>query len=301
MLNRALELDPNYAQAYTLLAWVHLLHGFGEITGDAENSLSTVEKALPLIEKAISLDPSNSDNYLLMGNMDLFYLNNLPKAVQNVNRALEMNSWPKVPTNYCICTVVSVYTAFGKLDRAKEFATLSKKIDPSNKFVFSDEGVIQLLMGKSEQAIYSFKQAVEFSDIPYFNYNLGWAYYHLKEYEKALIYLDKSITGEAEPLGNALAFLSNTHFKIGNIKMSEHFRQIILERQSSGRQNLNIPLAIISAARGKTEESLKFLGKAYKETDFGFAWYVNIDPVFDGLKNNNRFIELTTKPGFDSY
>ena len=70
-----------------------------------------------------------------------------------------------------------------------------------------------------------------FQNIPGFNFYLGWAYYHLEEYENALLYLDKAITGEAEPLG--------------------------------------------------------------------FAYYLNADPIFDELKGNTTFIELTQMLGFD--
>ena len=56
---------------------------------------------------------------------------------------------------------------------------------------------------------------------------------------------------------------------------------------------------MISAARGKTEEAIHFLEKAYKEKDVGFAWYLSIDPVFDELRGNNTFIELTGMLGFD--
>ncbi len=299
MLEHAIELDPNYGQAYTLLGWIHLLNGFAEVMADADFAVNTVEKARPLIEKSISLDPSISDNYLIMGALDLFYLNNLPKALENVERALDMNSWPKIPTNYCICTAISVYAAFGKLEKATELVKLSKKTDRSNYFVFSDEGLVLLLKGEYEQAIYAFKQAAEFNDIPYFNYNIGWTYYHIEDYENALLFLNKAIAGETEPIAYVLAFLSNTHFKMGNNEMSEYYRDIMLKRQSSGKANLDIPLAMVSLGRGKTEEALHFLKKAYKEKEYGFAWSLNIDPIFDEIKDNATFIELINKVGFD--
>jgi len=298
MLERAIELDPNYAQAYRLLAWIYTLVGNPEYVADPDNSAIVAKKAHLLIDKAISLEPLVSDNYLILGALELFNLNNLPGALQNVNKALDMSSWPKVPTNYCICVVISAYAAIGKIEEATEILELSKKIDRSNVFVFSDEGLILLLKGEFDQAIYSFKQAVAFQDIPGFNFYIGWAYYHLGEYENALLNLDKAITGEAEPLGLALAFLSNTHFKMGNVDRSEHYRNMILKQQSSGLPNLNIPLAMISSARSKTEEGMYFLEKAYEEKDFGFAYYLNTDPVFDTLKNNTAFIELTSRVGF---
>ena len=299
MLERVIELDPDYAQAYTLLAWIHILNGFAEVVPGADSAINTISKALPLIEKSISLDPTISDNYLIMGSLDLFYLNNLPKAKENVERALNINSWPKIPTNYCICSAISVYAALGKLEKASELVKLSKITDRSNYFVFSDEGLTLLLKGDYEQAIYAFKQAAEFNDIPYFNYNIGMTYYHVKDYKNALLFLNKANGGETEPIGYFLAYLSNTYFKMGNTEKSNHYRNMILKRQSDGKSNLNIPLAMISVGREKTEEALHYLERAYIEKEYGFAWFLNIDPLFNKLKDNTKFIELNEKIGFD--
>ncbi len=298
MLEDAIELDPEYAQAYTLLAWIHILNGQAEIIADADFAVNTVEKALPLIESSISIDSSISDNYLIMGALNLFYLNNLPSAKENVEQALSLSSWPKLPTNYCICSAISVYAALGNLEKASEIVKLSKKIDRSNPFVSSDEGIILLLEGESEQAIYAFKQAAEFNDIPYFNYNVGWAYYHNDDFENAIHYLNKAAAGETEPMGSILAFLSNAHFKMGDIEKSYNYHDIILKRQSSGKPNVYIPLAMVSAGRGETQETLHYLEKAYEDREYGFAWFLNSDPVFDDLRGNATFIELINRVGF---
>jgi TolB-like protein len=299
MLEHAIELDPKYAKAYTLLAWIHILNGQAEIMADADFAVNTVEKARPLIEYSISLDPSISDNYLIMGALDLFYLNNLPSAIEHVELALSMSSWPKLPTNYCICTAIAVYTALGKLEKATELVKLSKRTDQSNPFVFSDEVLVLLLESEFENAIYAFKQAAEFHDIPYFNYNVGWTYYHIGDFENALLFLTKAITEDAEPMGIVLAFLSNTHFKMGNIERSYYYHDILLERQASGKPNVNIPLAMVFAGRGETQETLHYLEKAYKEKEYGFAWFLNSDPIFDDLRGNATFIELINRVGFD--
>ena len=299
MLEIAIELDPEYAQAYTLLAWIHILNGQAEISADADFAVNTVDKALPLIESSISLDSSISDNFLIMGALDLFYLNDLPSAKEHVERALRMSSWLKLPTNYCICSAISVYAALGKLEKATTLVKQSKITDRSNPFVFSDEGLILLLQGESEQAINAFKQSTEINDHPYFNYNVGWTYYHIGEFENAIHYLNKTITSETETMGLVLAFLSNSHFKLGNIEKSYQYHDTLLERQSSGKPNVNIPLAMVAAGRGETQETLRYLKKAYKEKEYGFAWFLNGDPIFDELKGNVTFIELISRIGFD--
>jgi TolB-like protein/Tfp pilus assembly protein PilF len=299
MLERAIELDPKYAQAYTLLAWIHILNGQAEIIADADFAFNTVDKALPLIESSISLDSSISDNFLIMGALDLFYLNDLPSAFENVEKSLSLSAWPKLPTNYCICSAISVYAALGKLEKATTLVKQSKITDRSNPFVFSDEGLVLLLQGESEQAINAFKQSTEINDHPYFIYNVGWTYYHIGEFENAIHYLNKTITSKTEAMGVVLAFLSNAHFKLGNIEKSYDYHDTLLERQSSGKPNVNIPLAMVSAGRGETQETLNYLEKAYKEKEYGFAWFLNSDPVFDDLRGNATFIELISRVGFD--
>ena len=297
-LERAIELDPAYAQAYTLLAWVQVLSGMAEIVGDADHGMETVRKAKPLIEKAISLDPENSDNYLVRGALDLFFLNDAEGAVANVERALEMNSWPKVPTRYCICTVISTYAVLGNLDRASEFVSMSKKVDPLNVFVFSDEGTISLLRGNYDQAIFSFRQAVDFLDNPFFNYYLGWVYYHTGDYNNALKYLLRAADKEEYPMGYALAFISNAYYKLGDMDQSEQYRKMLVVRQSSGLPNQIIPLAMVSSARGQVKEAISYLELAYQDKEFGYAWYLNVDPVFNDLRDIPSFIELINKPAF---
>jgi TolB-like protein len=299
MLEQAIELDPEYAQAYTLLAWIHILNGQAEINADADFAVHTIEKTRPLIESSISLDSSISDNFLIMGALDLFYLNDLPSAKEHVERALRMSSWPKLPTNYCICSAISVYAALGKLEKATTLVKQSKITDRSNPFVFSDEGLILLLQGESEQAINAFKQSTEINDHPYFNYNVGWTYYHIGEFENAIHYLNKTITSETEAMGLVLAFLSNSHFKLGNFEKSYQYHDILLERQSSRKPNVNIPLAMVAAGRGETQETLRYLKKAYKEKEYGFAWFLNGDPIFDDLRGIATFIELINRVGFD--
>lgn len=300
MLRHAIELDSNYAKAYTLLAWIYYLQGSAEVMGDADFAVNSVKKILPLIEKSIAIDATISDNYLILGAVNLFYLNNLPKAIENIGLALEMNSWPKIPTNYCMCTAISLYTALGNLEKATELVRLSKKEDLTNKFVYSDEGTVLLNKGDIEQAIYAFKQAAEFNDIPFFNFNIGWSYYFKEDYENALIYLNKAYeTEKEEPLGTLLAYLSNVHFKMGNIDKSEYYLNIINNRISTGKPNLYIPLAIVNIGRGKNDEALHFLEKAYKEREYGFAWFLNIDPIFNNLRNDSTFMKLNKKVGFD--
>ncbi|MEM6316631.1 MAG: adenylate/guanylate cyclase domain-containing protein [Bacteroidota bacterium] len=131
-LREAIKLDPNFSNAYILFAWSYVMSMNPWNAPDIPSSLEINKQAFPLIEKAIALNPTNSDGYLVRGGLRLFLDNNVRGAKQDIDHALALNSWPRIPTDYCICTAVSNYVAIKDTKRAKEIADLATTIDPEN-------------------------------------------------------------------------------------------------------------------------------------------------------------------------
>jgi tetratricopeptide (TPR) repeat protein len=228
-----------------------------------------------------------------MGGFDLVFSNDLISAKKNVDLALEMNSNFKVPTDYCMCLAVAAYLALEEWERAGELISLSKKIDPLNSIVFVDEGVLNMIKGNRDQSIYSFNQAVDFADTEYSNYWLGRVHYEYGDYTKALTYFEKGETNDlGQPWPLSEAFLSSTHLKLGDLKESEKYKKILLDRQSEGVKHLNIPLAMIAAAGNNTEETIVYLKRAIKENDIWYSYYLAVDPLFNELRNNEEIVQL---------
>jgi TolB-like protein/Tfp pilus assembly protein PilF len=288
-LKRAIELDPFYSQAYTYLAWVYMFQSAPWFGGNRSfpeyNSIIT-----PYLEKSIELDPKSSDIYLVRGNSNLYAKGLLLEAKKDVEYAINLNSWPKVPTTYCICTIVSTYLANGDLQKAKEMANLGRKIDPFNVFIWWDRANIHIVEGEMQKAQVLYEEALENLNLPIFQFFVGWSYFHDEKYTKALQYLEKAYA--ENPFNFVVAYLSNVHHKLGNAAEAKRFRDELIRRMSSGEQNLNLAMAMVTAVQSNSDETISWLDKAQRKYEYTFGYMVNIEPVFKPLYEEPGFIEI---------
>jgi len=298
LLTKALEIDPNYAQAHTLMAWNLILQGGSWFQANNRTTAETEALALPHINKSIELNPESSDIYLIRGNLNLHHRSLLRDAKSDVDNALKINSWPRVPTDYCICTVVATYSSLGEIERAKSLAILGAKVDPGNVFISFDRALIGMLEGRMKEAQSLLETTVEIVDIPFFNFYLGWSYYHDNQYEKALAAFKKTYEFDDWSIAFNVAYLSNTYLKIGNQQQSEEYLKELLDREQSGEKHVNLSLAMIYAARNDADKTLEYLEIAYSNREYAFAYMINTDLIFRPYYEEPRFIELRKKVQF---
>ena len=295
-LKEAIELDPNFSQAHTLLAWRYAVGASADlIPGIKRSTLESVALATPFIEKAIESDPKSSDIYLVRSNLKLYSQNKIVNAKEDVEQAFNINSWPRIPTNYCICSAVSVFIASNELSRAKEIAEQAKDIDPGHVLYDWDLGNIAMKQGDYLQAQYHYGLSAKKADIPFFNTFLGWSYYYNQEYPEALKYLFKAY--EDSPLAARwnVASLSNTFYKMGDLEKADQYLQELLNRNSSGEPHLNLFIADIYLERNEKSKALDYLEEGVANSDFGFAIFLSLIPNFRELNNEPRFQEILKK------
>jgi len=292
MLESAIQLDPGYSQAHTLIAFVYSVQSGPWFGGEVSTS-EVLSNVTPYIEKSIALNPKSSDIYLVRANTTLFGQNLLRNAKKDVEYALALNSWPKTPTTYCICTVVSTYLAIGNLQKAKEYANLGREIDPGNVFIWWDRANIHIVEGELQKAQAIYEEAVQVLNIPFTQFFLGWSYYHDGQFSKALPYLENAYKSNA--FNFDVAYLSNTHFMLGNQAEADRYQNELERRMASGELNLNFGMAMIAAAQSDSDETLTWLEKAQEKNESTFAYMVNVDPVFKFLYEEPRFVEIRRK------
>jgi TolB-like protein/Tfp pilus assembly protein PilF len=290
---KAIELDSKYAQAYTWLAWAYQLSSNPWFDGHYNRTISELDALVtPLIEKSMELDPSSSDVFLVRGHQRVFIESLLRDGKKDVEYALEINSWPLVPTTYCICVVISTYVALDELSKATDLVTLTRKVDPGSVFNAWDGANLLTKEEKYKEAQILYEEAARIAPVSMFNTFLGWNYYHNGEYKKALTQLSNTYNESDLPTTLNVAYLSNTYFKLGDMIRSEFYLQELIDRDIAGEHHINLYISLVYAARGDKDNAMQFLAKAMDRRNWGIAFLTNVDPIFKPFYNDPTFKKI---------
>src|SRR6516165_9955957 len=127
LFQRAIDLDPNYAEAYAALGdsyYEAVISGWSQFRED------DLERAKTLAQKALALDPTTTRAYRVLSNIDLFS-KRYDLALEQTDRALEIN--PSDADNYAQRGSILVWAGRSeeglpwlegalRFDRASDFA-----------------------------------------------------------------------------------------------------------------------------------------------------------------------------------
>ncbi len=146
LMERAIELDPNFARAYGFKAW---LKAYEYRYGWSENPEHCPDDALNAALKALSLDSSDYDVH-----------------------------W----------RLAVVYLHRRQFDKARAEYQKARSLNPNHAGFLAEMSSALILLGKAGEAIELVEQAKHINpQYPeWFQANLGWAYYHAGQHEKAL-------------------------------------------------------------------------------------------------------------------
>ena len=152
--NFAIELEPDYAEAYSGLAAVYVvINGY-----QAEHDPKALDKARALAEKAMELNPELAEPYAVLG---LYYRAILPGdaelAIAYLNRAVRM-----APNSATIHLWHGTsYMILGYIDRAHESLLIARELDPAGALIagWHAEGLVA--MGDYPAALKHYRSSVD--------------------------------------------------------------------------------------------------------------------------------------------
>ncbi len=292
-LEKVIEIDPDYAQAHTFLAWAYSLTSNPWFDGHINKPIKELNEYVnPLIERSLFLDPSNSDIFLVRGHQKAFMDGALRDAKKDVDFALDLNSWPMVPTTYCMCIVVSTYVALDDIEPAADMIEMARKLDPGSVFIEWDAANVLMKKGKYQEAQLLYSNAAVTAPVSMFKTFLGWNLYHTGQYEKSKEQLLKTYRESELPITLNVAYLSNTYFQLGDVKNADKYLQELITRDASGEHHVNLYIAAVYLARGDKDKALDYLEKALDQKNWGMALFVNLDPLFKQLYDEPRFVKI---------
>jgi tetratricopeptide (TPR) repeat protein len=186
------------------------------------------DEALEAAKKAVSLDPENVQFQERVAWVH-YRAGNYEKAKELYEKILE--EYGGVYANEAIRDALrsvrmilsNVVLAMDEEDQSEEY--LEQVLDeyPEDIGAMNDLGYLWIDRNINlHRAIPMVEKAVE--DQPEnkaYRDSLGWGYYRLGEYEKALAELEKAADGEEDPDGVILEHLGDTHNKLGNKEQAE--------------------------------------------------------------------------------
>ncbi len=249
-IKEALEIDPNYSNAWRLLAGIY--H-----TGMHNFSIRSYEEGIPLgieaAQKAVELDPRSGDNFITLSSLqDLNW--NFEESAKNRDLALKLD-----PYNAIILGTAANMT-FGDIQKSVTLINKSIALDPLVYVNYYNLGFAYYKLGeteKADEALETFK--IYYPNSQILHYMMGQVRISQGRYDEALIEMEQETH---EFFG--LYGLNFVHFALGNTeRANELFKEYIKKYGESDPSNL----ADLYAFRGNIDESFKCLDKALKIKD----------------------------------
>ncbi len=288
VLEKAISLDPNYAEPYAKLAayWI----GRGGHSGDLELSRS-VAVADSLNKKALELDPNNLTAHNNLVSMSLFYHWDFEAAEEQSQILL------KVSPSYFSYSTILLKLALGKFEEAVEIAQRMLDNDRGDHAIQSFLAMCQVY-NKDSKLVLSVEKFIEFTTVEIAMRHLDY----LGNFKKStLIYegaLKKGDKNARLPLAKAFAAIA--YSKTNKSAIAHKLLTELVEKCRSA-STVGSPAffsALVYAAINEKEKALTYLEQGLKKHELEMYW-VKVDPFLQSLRGEPRY-EAVVKKVFEA-
>lgn len=306
----AIHLDPTFALAYSLLS--------GCYSSSVQYNLLPTTEALPKAEetvrKALDLDPRLAEAHIALGSMLMLRFDWRP-AEDEYRKAIDLNpNLSAAHEGYSI-----LLRQMRRLDEALVEARKSLQLNPLSRsanyalhWVLHDRGQFGRDMEEYDRAIDHLKRMREFDpDFMDATVLIGWIYLHKSQLDPSPRFYEQAIeefrkipnlspdTGSWWTFG-CFAGLVWAYTRSGR---KEEAKKIQAQIQEFSKTHYVSPdwLANIHLGLGENDEAMQLLERAYDERDYGSLSGINVEPMYDALRSDPRFIALLKKIGLDEF
>ena len=292
-LEKAIDIDPNYAEAYARLApayWVPSVYGY---TTPHEG----FRKARWAADTAIGLDDSLSMAHRAAGWVALAYDWEWDKAKQKFNLARELN--PNDPLVYE--SLAWYYVVAGRLEQAIEMIQTALKLDPLSLLCNHELAIFYLLSRQYEKAVEQHKNTLEL-DSNYLPASIELAdnYMAMSKYSDAVTIIEKAMS-----FADRTSILSSMQARACALQGRKGEAQTLLaeleqkrdgwEKQRGDAYVSADSIAAVYVSLGDEEKALHWLNKAIDERSYMLlflrhAW--RWDPIRDNPEFNDLLVQM---------
>jgi serine/threonine protein kinase/lipoprotein NlpI len=279
--NQAINLDPNFADAWALRSSV-----FAAMAEDGfMNTASGFRRAREDAEQAIALEPHSPAGYLALADVRLAYDFDWEGAEAALNKAAALQPGSSDLLN----DRATLEEVRGRLDKAIELWQRSVALDPlcSWCYLFLGEALYQ--SGQYDEANTALQKALDLNpQQEYVHWVRGQILLAQGRPQEALLEMQREPNDGVKLAGEAMAYHS-----LGRQPASDAaLKELIASHANEGAYQV----AQAYAYRGEADKAMDWLDRAYQQHDSGMP-YLKSDGRFKSLHQNPRYIDLLKKMG----
>jgi TolB-like protein/DNA-binding winged helix-turn-helix (wHTH) protein/Flp pilus assembly protein TadD len=284
---QAIAIDPNYAPAFAGLSNTYALMPGYMLAPAAEYMPKAREAAVRALQTDDELPEAHVALALILENYDWDW----NSAEKEYRRAIELNP------NYA--TAHHWYAEFltwqGRFDEALRESESARRLDPLSLIIAADRGAILYFARQYDRSIEQFQSVLEM-DPSFGRAHLGIdAYMQLGRFDEALAKVKewRRLSGDGTNIRSRLVYI------YGRTGQKDKARAELrkLEAMNAARPQDPVAMAVAYIGIGNNEAALSSLEKAYAERS-NLLTALNVEPVYDPLRQDARFQELLRRVGF---
>ncbi|MCK5372174.1 MAG: tetratricopeptide repeat protein, partial [Cyclobacteriaceae bacterium] len=293
-LEKALELDPEFSEAYSLYTWQYIQLS---VTYPVMSTREALKLALPAAQKAVKYDSLSSDAYIMNASVNYYLEWNFEQAEKNFYKSLDLNSWGEAPIYQCYCTIMEFLLTNNRIDEAQELIDRIIRTEPTYYRAFAMEGLIFLSENDYKKALELIERQMHYIDSWMMYLLYGIVYHNMTDYETAIEKFEIGLSMANGRPPKLLTRLAMSYYRMERFEEAFEILDELLARYEKGEYGLGIPIALIYNEMEDEENTFKWLDIIYENRESNFLYLSFVD--FRNLRDNPRYIALMRNIGFD--
>jgi len=286
----SIEKDSGFAPAYAGLADAYIL-----LTGYSVQDPGVIyEKAREAALRAIEIDDRLADAHASLAMVRWHYEWDFDGAEREFRRSVTLN--PNYATAH---HWYAVYLTFReRYDEALGEIRMAQSVDPVSLIVNAAVGLVYYYAERYDEAIEQSLQTLEMNDRFFPAYTvLGRAYTRKGMFDEAIEAFETVIDLSGRR-SSALALYAHPLAASGREEEAKSLYEELLTRSKTEYVS-PFDMALLTMALGRREETLDWLERGYDDRAFDIM-SMQAEPLFEGLRGEKRFIELSKHIGLVS-
>lgn len=282
----AIKMDSKYALAYSGLADAYIVLGLYGRSSPSE----VMPQAVRAAEQALQIDELLPEAHISLGCARAVYEWNWNEAEGQFKRGIELKpEYAEAHHWYAI----NFLTPLSRFEAAIQEIETALDLEPSSVVIRATVGLVYYFARQTDAAIDHFQRALDMDpDFPVTNLFLGQAYVQKSRFEEAIDYFQRALKfyGESH---NTLANYGYAAARAGKKDVALKVLKQLLD-SAKKRYVSSYDIASVYCGLGDMEQALSWLEKALEEHAFLLS-YLNVDPLMDPLRHQERFQRMTKK------